>query len=141
MPVEQCKNGKWRIGHGACVFDTKAKAVKVYQAILASGNMTAPIISFDFDGVLDTPKGFDLAKKKIEEGNKVIIITARMSTQHKEVEQVADMLGIKRTDIHYTNHKNKWEFVKKLNVSVHYDNNADQIEQINRMTKSHGVLI
>ena len=86
-------------------------------------------------------KGFDLAKRKIDEGNKVIIITARMPTQSKEVEIVADMLGIKRSDIYYTSHKNKWEFIKKLNVSVHYDNNADQIEQINRLTKSHGVLI
>ena len=38
MPVIKCKaNGKWRIGNGACVFETKEKAEKAYKAILAQG--------------------------------------------------------------------------------------------------------
>ena len=37
MPVIKCSNGKYRIGSGACIYDTEAKATEVYQAILAGG--------------------------------------------------------------------------------------------------------
>ena len=37
MPVTQCSNGKWKIGSGDCIYDTREKAVEVWQAILASG--------------------------------------------------------------------------------------------------------
>ena len=37
MPVLKCNNGKYRIGQGACIYDTEEKATKVYQAILAGG--------------------------------------------------------------------------------------------------------
>ena len=37
MPVLKCNNGKYRIGSGACIYDTEEKATKVYQAILAGG--------------------------------------------------------------------------------------------------------
>jgi hypothetical protein len=37
MPVRQCTNGKWRVGTGECIYDTKEKAIEVWQAILASG--------------------------------------------------------------------------------------------------------
>lgn len=35
MPVRQCKNGKWRIGSGKCMYTSKAKAEKAYRAYLA----------------------------------------------------------------------------------------------------------
>jgi len=37
MPVIKCSNGKYRIGSGACIYDTEEKAIEVYQAILAGG--------------------------------------------------------------------------------------------------------
>ena len=37
MPVLKCSNGKYRIGQGACIYDTEEKATEVYQAILAGG--------------------------------------------------------------------------------------------------------
>jgi len=37
MPVSKCSNGKWKIGSGPCIYDTKEKAEKVWKAILASG--------------------------------------------------------------------------------------------------------
>lgn len=37
MPVIKCSNGKFRIGTGACIFDTEEKAAKVWAGILASG--------------------------------------------------------------------------------------------------------
>ena len=39
MPVIKCSNGKWKIGTGACIYETKEQAVKVYQAILAGGKL------------------------------------------------------------------------------------------------------
>ena len=37
MPVIKCSNGKWKVGQSACIYDTREQAVKVWQAILASG--------------------------------------------------------------------------------------------------------
>lgn len=37
MPVIKCSNGKWRVGSGACIYDTQEKATEVWQAILAGG--------------------------------------------------------------------------------------------------------
>lgn len=38
MPVSKCEsNGKWKIGSGECIYETREKAVEVWQAILASG--------------------------------------------------------------------------------------------------------
>ena len=33
MPVYKCSNGKYRIGNGACIYDTEAKANEVWTAI------------------------------------------------------------------------------------------------------------
>ena len=35
MPVFKCSNGKWRVGSGPCVFDTKEKADAALKAIKA----------------------------------------------------------------------------------------------------------
>lgn len=36
MPVIKCSNGKYRIGSGACIYDTEEKAQKVWTAIRVS---------------------------------------------------------------------------------------------------------
>ena len=52
-------------------------------------------ISFDVDGVLTTPQGMALARRKITEGNRVYIITARNeSTMSARVYEIAKELGI-----------------------------------------------
>lgn len=38
MPVIRCKNGKYRIGSGKCIYDTKEKAERAYRAYLAEKN-------------------------------------------------------------------------------------------------------
>lgn len=38
MPVTKCPNGKYKIGNGQCVYDTKEKADKAYKAYLAKTN-------------------------------------------------------------------------------------------------------
>lgn len=36
MPVSKCPNGKYRIGSGGCMYDSKEKAEKAYKGYLAS---------------------------------------------------------------------------------------------------------
>lgn len=67
MPVIKCEsNGKWRIGNGACIYETEEKAIEVWQAILSSGNYAADNnkVSFDYDDTLSTIKGQQLAYLK-----------------------------------------------------------------------------
>ena len=36
MPVLKCPDGKYRIGHGKCIYDSKEKAERAYRGYLAS---------------------------------------------------------------------------------------------------------
>jgi hypothetical protein len=140
MPIYKCSNGKYRIGNGSCIYDTAGKAEKVYRAILAQGEFATKIVSFDFDDTLSTTKGQEKAKQLLAENYRVLIITARQSKDSKEVFDVADKLGIRRSDIYFTNGGNKWSVVKRLGVAIHYDNNQEQVDLINKMTKTEGKL-
>jgi len=141
MPVIKCSNGKWRIGSGQCVYDTEEKATQVWQAILASGEYRADSnkVSFDFDGVLSTRKGQELARQKKLEGKQVYIITRRQQSASAEVYKVADELRIPRSNVYFTNGKMKWEKISVLNIGTHYDNNQQEIDIINRNTESNGI--
>ena len=35
MPTKKCKNGKYRIGVGMCIYKSKASANRAYKAYLA----------------------------------------------------------------------------------------------------------
>lgn len=35
MPVSKCPNGKWRIGSGECIYESKESATRAYIAYLA----------------------------------------------------------------------------------------------------------
>ena len=39
MPVSKCSNGKWKIGTGTCMYDSKAKAEKAYKGYIAKKHM------------------------------------------------------------------------------------------------------
>lgn len=101
--------------------------------------LLASRISFDFDGVLSTPRGRKLAKHIIDGGATVYIITARMRNQSEDVFKVADDLGIKRERIIFTNHRDKWHVMEQHRIGTHYDNNAEQIKKINEKTSTKGV--
>jgi hypothetical protein len=140
MPVILCNNGKYRIGSGACIYDTEEKAIEVYQAILAGGGFVdADKVSIDFDDTLSTPKGQDLAKRLIAEGKNVYIVTRRQSSASAEVYKVTDELRIQRSKVHFTNGKMKWEEIKKLGIGTHYDNNQKEIDLINSNTEAKGI--
>ena len=92
-------------------------------------------VSVDCDGVLETPQGKALARRKINEDDQVYIITARQeSTMSKSVYEVAKELGIPRLHVYFTNGQDKYKTIKRLGIDVHYDNNEEQITKIKENT-------
>lgn len=99
-------------------------------------------ISFDVDGVLDTPQGMALARRKITEGNRVYIITARNEERmSEEVYAIAKELGIPRLRVYFTNGEDKWKTIKRLGIELHYDNNEEQYNKIKENTDSRVELV
>lgn len=92
-------------------------------------HLAASKISFDFDGVLSTKKGFDLAQSLIDQGADVYIISARGSKDG--LMPRANRLNIPESKVYATgSNKAKVEKVKELNIDTHYDNNPDVIREL-----------
>ena len=91
--------------------------------------MAAEKISFDYDETLTTDKGTELAKRYIQQGADVYIISAR---QEKDgMLNKAKQLGIPESRIYATgSNKAKVEKIKELGITVHYDNNKDVINEL-----------
>lgn len=141
MPIYRCNNGRYRIGMGDCIYTSEENAKKAYVAYLAQheDEVKNPIY-FDFDQTLTKTKYRFLAEKFIREGKKVGIITARRESDSREVYAMADRLGINHSDVHFTNGEDKWKIIQKLRVTTFYDNNPEQINKINKFTKTLGIL-
>lgn len=123
MPVRKCSNGKWRVGSGACIYDTKEKAIKVYQAILAQGKFEVEKVSLDYDGVLSTDKGKELLKRLLSEGIDVYVVSARREKMNVE--------GLPESRVYAVgSNKRKIETIKRLGINTHYDDNPDVIEEL-----------
>ena len=63
MPVQLCNNGKYRIGQGACIYDTEAKAIEVYQAILAGGKFAESYTDYPEEAVNNAKRALAYADK------------------------------------------------------------------------------
>jgi hypothetical protein len=99
-------------------------------------------ISFDVDGVLTTPQGMALARRKITEGNRVYIITARNEERMAAaVYEIAKDLGIPRLRVYFTNGEDKWKTIQRLGIEMHYDNNEEQYNKIKENTDSNAELV
>jgi phosphoglycolate phosphatase-like HAD superfamily hydrolase len=111
-------------------------------------------ISFDFDGTLDDE--FDgcynivkeeiqsLAKKYVDEGNDVCIITKRFDSnnrhlgkvnEHLLVYELAKELGI--TKIYFTNREMKFSHIIKLGIEMHFENSEYEVQLINQACKQN----
>ena len=87
-------------------------------------------ISFDFDETLNTARGKELAKRKIDEGFTVYIISARDNASNMFA--VADELGIPHSRVYATGSNSaKIEKIKELQIVTHYDNNEDVVNALN----------
>ena len=89
-------------------------------------------VSFDFDGTLSTLDGQLMAKRLIANGYDVYIVTSRGLGGSGEVYRMADKVGIKRNNVHFTSGKPKWITLKQLGITKHYDNNPDVIKDIKK---------
>ena len=91
-------------------------------------------VSFDYDDVLSTEKGKELAKTRIKEGSLVYIISARHSKDG--MINTAKALGIPESRIYATgSNKAKIEKIKELGIDSHYDNNPDVIKALGQVGK------
>jgi hypothetical protein len=98
-------------------------------------------ISFDYDGTLSTTKGKELAAEKIATGHDVWIITARQREGNNDaVNRTAALLGIPRMRIKYTNGKDKFPYMVRYDIDIHYDNNQHQVDLINEKTLTRAIL-
>jgi uncharacterized HAD superfamily protein len=98
-------------------------------------------ISFDYDGTLSTTKGKELAAEKIATGHEVWIITARTREDNNNaVYTTAERLGIPRKRIKFTNGQDKWKYMQRYDIDIHYDNNIDQVNLINERTLTRAIL-
>ena len=87
-------------------------------------------ISIDYDDTLSTDRGKKLAKQLIGMGHDLYIVTRRQSSDSAEVYRVADLLGIDKDKVKFTNGKLKWETIKRLGIQKHIDNNEDELKAI-----------
>jgi hydroxymethylpyrimidine pyrophosphatase-like HAD family hydrolase len=93
-------------------------------------SFVAEKVSIDYDDTLSTDRGKELAKKLLQEGKDVSIITRRQADQLDAVYNTAKELGIPRDKVHATNGKLKWETIKKLGIERHIDNNSNELKAI-----------
>ena len=64
MPVSKCPNGKYKIGSGKCMYDSKAKAEKAYKGYMAHKHMNE--LKDELILELEDLKNIDLELKRIK---------------------------------------------------------------------------
>lgn len=89
-------------------------------------------ISIDYDDTLSTQRGKDLARRLMNEGNDLYIVTRRYSTESYDVYRIAEQLGIPRDKVFFTQGRMKWQKLKELGIQRHIDNNPDEIDAIKK---------
>jgi len=93
-------------------------------------------ISFDFDSTLSTLSMQVIAKKFIELGAEVFVVTTRGKKingkllNNDDVFEVTDLLGIERKNIIFTQYEDKYSFVKDFDL--HFDDDLQEIFLINQ---------
>lgn len=99
---------------------------------LASGQR----VSFDFDDVLDTPRGERLFYEERAKGSDIYIVTRRNKAFSGQVYFLANRLGIPRDHIYFTSGQLKWMQLFRLNISKHYDSSQNEIDKIKQFVPS-----
>lgn len=89
-------------------------------------------ISIDYDDTLSTQRGKDLARRLINEGNDLYVVTKRRRTESNDVYRDAQSVGISRDRVFFTEGAMKWQKLKQLGIQRHIDNNPEEIADIKK---------
>ena len=104
---------------------------EVLNKIIKFTQLAGRKISFDYDGTLSTAEGKKLAQQHIGQGDIVYVISARGSKEG--MMGTALFLGIPSDRVYATgSNEKKVEKIKQLGISIHYDNNRDVINELER---------
>jgi hypothetical protein len=96
-------------------------------------------LSFDFDGTLTQERVRMRAKRLIEQGNILYIISAR--SDKEGMLSIADDLGVPHDRVFATgSNQDKLSKILDLEINTHYDNNRDVISKL-KNTKTNGIHI
>lgn len=114
-----------------CISQWEESKLNAFKRLLGSGQL----ISFDYDDVFSTKKGFDMAVEEKTKGNLVYLISARSNKSN--MTERASKAGIPLNRVYAVgSNKKKIEKVKELGIDIHYDNNPDVISELGK----HGRL-
>jgi len=90
-------------------------------------NISLAKVSFDYDGTISTARGKEMARRAIERGDTVYIISAR--SDKSGLLAVADELNIPHSRVYATGSNGaKALKVKELGIDKHIDNNRDVVK-------------
>ncbi len=128
---------KKAIAQGVAIGDYKSKV----NYNVSNIDLEKLRVSFDYDGTLTEEKWQNKAKEFLAEGDQVFILTARSRFDMEPVGKLAKEIGISMDNIYYTSGRDKWPWMEKLNINMHYDNNKDQVDLINEKTNAEGILV
>jgi hypothetical protein len=99
-------------------------------------------VSFDFDSTLDKPSIQAFAKQLVNLGFDVWIVTTRLDNHqapstrwNDDLFMVANDVGIKLDNIHWTNGADKWIFLKTKNFEFHIDDDWYELKNIQKNIK------
>jgi len=97
-------------------------------------------VSFDFDGTLDRKDVQAYASELVKRGLDVWIVTSRVNTenalakgwhwvqrQNQELYDVAELCGIKKENIVFTEHTDKIVYLKDKGFAFHLDDDVDEL--------------
>lgn len=112
-------------------------------------------VSFDFDSTLELKSVQEYAKKLIERGIEVWVVTSRFGDDelykkffhtstnveltNRDLREITDRLGIPEERIHFTNMRDKWEFIENRGFIWHLDDDWIENEMINERTLTKGL--
>ena len=94
-------------------------------------------VSFDFDSTLSIDKIEEFAKELVQRGFEVWIVTTRHTTNfdgglrdNSDLFETALRCGISFGNIHFTNGKDKWGFLKDKEFIFHIDDDWHELKTI-----------
>jgi len=103
-------------------------------------------VSFDFDGVLDRETVQRYAKKLIEKGHEVWVVTTRYDDhmavklfnspdRNADLWKVTEAIGIPRTNVVFTNFewKDSWFLARQADFIWHLDDTLEELSRLSRL--------